>query len=400
MNYVKPLILSIFLPFMTAAACDGQIQCDICLEEHSTASHVEEEAPRTGGMLPAETMANDEVLLAFVRQHRGDGFVRVNDAPYASAVSQSRLNVFVSEFALPEYLETAPEHDDSEGMIPRGSFVVREIVDHAGEVTKLTALYRGPEGYNPTSGDFWFAVTDPDGKVLVDEAGKAMSGPLESCSGCHSGRASSDYLFGVPTDARSAEFAPALEPAMPETDSRREDPEEESEQEQPEVEEPEQPMPEAPTVDLGGWSIANIQSDLSREQSAHLSALEVPEDSVIVIARNASRAEFEAYWGAIPDEAVFVNQRQSGGFEAPIVNGDETWVLRAASGVTIDGPTPVGVEGASYERSSAAQQDWRERDPLDADPGVVSPTLPRGVWLTEWSDAEDYRYEFVEIAVR
>jgi hypothetical protein len=96
----------------------------------------------------------------------------------------------------------------------------------------------------------------------------------------------------------------------------------------------------------------------------------------------------------------FVNQNQSGGFEAPIVNGEETWELRDSAGVIIDGPTPPGREGASYHRMNAAMDAWSEASQGDATPGVVDALLPRGIWLTEWSDAEDFRYEFVEIAIR
>jgi hypothetical protein len=335
-------------------------------------------------------MFSDDVLLAFVARHRSEGFVRVNERSYASDVSDRELNVFVSEFALPEYLETTPEESESDGMIPRGSFVVRELVDPSGEVTKLTALYRGPRGYNPESGDFWFAVTDPQGRVLRDDGGSPMSGPLASCSSCHAGRASADYLFGVPGDVRFAEFAHPT----------RETPDSPEEPDRSGPEPPEQSEPEPALIDLTGWTLANVQRDLSRPQAAALGELVVEAGTNVVIGRDATRREFEAYWGALPEDAVYVNQAQSGGFEAPIVNGGERWELRDERGVVVDGATPAGRAEAAYRRQSEQRDDWLEFAVTDATPGRVYADLSAGVWLTEWADADEYRMEFVEIAVR
>lgn len=375
----------------TLIACEAQLECELCGGGHATEAHVDRSASESGATPDPDAVLADDVLLAFVERHRADGFVRVNAQPYASDVSDKNLNVFVSEFALPEYLETMPDEARSDGMIPRGSFVVRELVDEAGEVTRLTALYRGPKGYNPESGDFWFAVTDPDGRVLRDEDDTPMAGPLEGCSSCHAARASADYLFGVPGQARFPEFGhPSRTPEEPPA----------PEEDDPSPESAANPAPTPPKFDLTGWTLANVQRDLSREQTATFDELVVAPPSNVVIARDATREQFESYWGLLPDSTVFVNQAQTSSFGAPIVNGDETWELRDGDGLIIDGPTPVGRSEAVYRRQSERATDWLEFAVADATPGVVQVSLPAGVWLTEWADADDFRMEFVEIAVR
>jgi len=56
---------------------------------------------------------------------------------------------------------------------------------------------KGPAGYDPTLGDWWFGVTDASGAPLSDSSGEEV-GRLTDCHSCHIPRATDDYLFGVP----------------------------------------------------------------------------------------------------------------------------------------------------------------------------------------------------------
>lgn len=75
--------------------------------------------------------------------------------------------------------------------------IVREVLDANGEVAKLTMMAKGPPGYDPTLGAWWFGVTDPNGRPLVQD-GQLLVGRLTQCHECHSERADDDFLFGVP----------------------------------------------------------------------------------------------------------------------------------------------------------------------------------------------------------
>ncbi len=359
--------------------CEGVLECDICGEDHATESHADDTisvAPTGKGETSTpvvEDEMDDSLLLGFVSERRNAGFERVNAAPYPSEVSSNKINVFVSSFAVAEYLETRPELDSSEGMLPRGAFVVREIVDESGEVSKLTAIYRGPRGYNPESGDFWFAVADPDGNPATREDGTKMVGALQSCSGCHAGRAQADYLFGVPDDFRDpAFFHPATQDPEPEP-------------------QPTQPDP----IRIEGLELVNVESELSRPQVGRLPAFEALPGQVVVVARDADRSTFEAYWGPLPAEVVFINMGGTGSFGAPIINGGEHWQLRDAAGTVLSEPTPIGDAGNSYRLEGA---EWTTGLPSDATPGS-SNTAGDSTQITEWSDADDYHVEFVELRI-
>jgi hypothetical protein len=127
---------------------------------------------------------------------RSPAFSRLNVTPYATALpGGARVNVWVSMNAYAAYAGIAPEVDASGIVAPEGTLVVREVLDDAGAIAKLTLMYKGPAGYNPAVGDYWFGVTDASG--APEKMGK-----LEECYGCHQDRADDGYLFGVRRDVR------------------------------------------------------------------------------------------------------------------------------------------------------------------------------------------------------
>ena len=74
-----------------------------------------------------------------------------------------------------------------------GTVIVREVLDANGQVAKLTLMAKGPNGYDPTLGDWWFGEADPTGTPT-------KMGRLTECHSCHVPRANEDFLFGVPRE--------------------------------------------------------------------------------------------------------------------------------------------------------------------------------------------------------
>ena len=79
----------------------------------------------------------------------------------------------------------------SSASIAVGTVIVREVFDAQGQLAKLTRMAKGPSGYDPTLGDWWFGEATPDGNPV-------RLGRLTDCHGCHEPRAAEDFLFGVP----------------------------------------------------------------------------------------------------------------------------------------------------------------------------------------------------------
>lgn len=159
---------------------------------------------------------DEHAILAQVASY-GDSsqFEHVSGKAYASALGgTSLIELFASSTAAVQYRDIAPEVTGSGVVLPEGSILVREVFDAAGAPQRLTIMAKGPAGYNPQLGDWYFAVTDLHG-VPVTEDGIARSGRLADCYGCHLPRASDDYLFGVPMIDRGASGTSTTPPAPP-----------------------------------------------------------------------------------------------------------------------------------------------------------------------------------------
>jgi len=130
-------------------------------------------------------------------------FAAVSRQSYASTAAAARINVWVTAADWGDYTRIAPDKSGSGASLRPGAIVVREVLDASGAVAKVTVMAKGPAGYNPTVGDFWFGVTTPDGTPMVTN-GVMQMGKVQSCFGCHVPRASDGYLFGVPESDRAS----------------------------------------------------------------------------------------------------------------------------------------------------------------------------------------------------
>jgi hypothetical protein len=135
--------------------------------------------------------------------YRDDLFAQINGRAYPTDLSDTdQINVFVNEAAASAYATILPQQTGSQVDLPEGSTIVREVL-RDGEVTKLTAMIKGPPGYFPEGGDYFYAVTSTDGsQILSDEEGSELAGPILVCGSCHAGRASDGFLFGVVESAQ------------------------------------------------------------------------------------------------------------------------------------------------------------------------------------------------------
>lgn len=121
--------------------------------------------------------------------------------PYASALEGApTVEVWIGKDAKALYDRIRPDVTASRVTLPRGTVIVRAVYE-AGKVGKLTVMGKGGAGSNPAVGDWWYAVTTPDG-VPLEQNGQHLAGRLPQCVACHDERGGDDYLFGVPSAAR------------------------------------------------------------------------------------------------------------------------------------------------------------------------------------------------------
>jgi hypothetical protein len=128
-------------------------------------------------------------------------FERLNLRPYTSSVAApAQIGVWCTSSDFTDYNAVKPDKSGSHAHLAIGATIVREVLGADGNVAKLTLMSKGPAGYNPALGDYWFGVTKPDGTPVVD-SGQKLTGRLTQCYGCHIPRANDDYLFGVEEDS-------------------------------------------------------------------------------------------------------------------------------------------------------------------------------------------------------
>lgn len=132
------------------------------------------------------------------QSYRESRYAMINASAYPTELSDTDvINVFVNESAASTYSQVHPESEGTGVRLPLGATIIREVL-RDGQLTKLTAMIKGPPGYFPEGGDYFYAVTSVDGsQILLDDQGAPLAGRLESCGTCHAARMQDDFLFGV-----------------------------------------------------------------------------------------------------------------------------------------------------------------------------------------------------------
>ena len=129
-------------------------------------------------------------------------FTHATKTAYASKAAENAwVQEWVSSDVYAAYSSIRPDASGSGVVLPVGTTIVRAVYDAQGQPTELTVMMKGPSGYNPELGDWWFGLADANG-VPVTTDGGVMMGRLTQCYSCHQPRSADDFLFGVPMDDR------------------------------------------------------------------------------------------------------------------------------------------------------------------------------------------------------
>ena len=159
----------------------------------------------------------------------------------------------------------------------------------------------------------------------------------------------------------------------------------------------------APSVDVSGWRVVQVNS--AREYEFPQGTILEP-GMTIVVGRDASQVVFEAWWEVTLGEDVLYFDA---GDTFPAINGGETFTLRDADDIAVDGPTPTMTLDANFQRNDAAADsamaaswDQSPNPNGDATPGTgsITPAAEAVIVLTELSDTTGggaFPYEFVEL---
>jgi hypothetical protein len=123
----------------------------------------------------------------------------LTDEPRASvAVPGAQVQLWTRPEDAASYADIDIDGSGSGARLLEGAVVVREVLDEARVLTKLTLVVKGPNEANPALGGWLFGAFSPDGELLVDDNGEPLLGAVAACGACHLARSGDDFLFGVP----------------------------------------------------------------------------------------------------------------------------------------------------------------------------------------------------------
>lgn len=155
-------------------------------------------------------------------------------------------------------------------------------------------------------------------------------------------------------------------------------------------------------VDVSGYRLVQSNSSLTWYVP---SGIEIPSKGYVVIGRNATRAQFESYWGVtLGGNVVYVDA----GDAMPQINGSEAFTLYNGGRTKLDGATVAMASsgGESLQRkngcgSPGKAASWNRLASSAATPGSGAPApCGKGVYISEFADAlgtGNYVYEFIEL---
>lgn len=81
--------------------------------------------------------------------------------------------------------------------LPNGSIIIKENFSPDKKLMAITLMYRS-KGYNPESGDWYWAKFMPDGQVAsmkTPQGSMKIAGKVATCIKCHSGADGDDFAF-------------------------------------------------------------------------------------------------------------------------------------------------------------------------------------------------------------
>jgi cytochrome c peroxidase len=162
----------------------------------------------------------------------------------------------------------------------------------------------------------------------------------------------------------------------------------------------------APPVDLSNYVIEQAHSLINFTIPA---GTQVPHGGYLIVGRNATKAEFQSFYGKVLDtNVVYVNSATAVRF--PIIDGSETFTLAVpGDDFDIDGPSaamPAGGQKILSRTSCAAPAgdpaSWTTAPAAAANATPGAGPLSTGqnrICITEFADATSRNFEYVEIFV-
>lgn len=151
-------------------------------------------------LVPALDAALARAEDATIRATRG---WRTMSRTYMASEHGMFLKVYANAVAAADYAKA-----ERGGRLPQGSAILKRSfgIDKSGNAAPgpIFVMERMAAGYDPSTNDWRFAVTAPDG-ARMGESGGENAQAVAFCAGCHKSARVQDFLFFVPPRQRVAD---------------------------------------------------------------------------------------------------------------------------------------------------------------------------------------------------
>lgn len=187
MNSLRP---STFAPLCLVLAL-ASTACDDSMEDEMDTDTETADSTETG-----DASGVDEAAV-LAQASDFTNLSQVSDVPTPSQHALADTVTFYAADDIFELYRTVDPEAPVAVTFPEGALLVKENYDANGDSDGFFAMYKGPEGYDPSGNDWYWLRVDGEGAV-------GNSGVVGFCKDCHGGgtAAVSDYVFGVPLNNR------------------------------------------------------------------------------------------------------------------------------------------------------------------------------------------------------
>ena len=157
--------------------------------------------PSNFQIVTTERLMNKARVALTYYQYLSDNFYQVAETFDSTLNSKDKIKVYASKFAAEIYQNINLDDKGSMARIPEESVIIREVLDENDVTQKFTVMVKGPKGYFPEGGDFFYGVYDAFMEPVIKDSGDMQIGALKECAACHISRPLDGYMYGLPNAA-------------------------------------------------------------------------------------------------------------------------------------------------------------------------------------------------------
>lgn len=179
----------VVIPLVAFVGMAALVGLAACVEPERFERASGEEPTTTGTGDSGEPEVDQDAILAQAMAYEQELMLLTPEPEQSETHSDAAsVRVWGSPSAAELFGSIDPDDPTQEVSFREGDMFVKEHFDEAGEVNGLTVMFKGPEGYDPSARDWYWA------RIRGDEL--THTGRVQWCIDCHEAALNSDLVVG------------------------------------------------------------------------------------------------------------------------------------------------------------------------------------------------------------